>query len=116
MAQSGIITGTGLDLVEVARVKKALARKGFLAKNFSENEKIRCSGVPERYYAVLFALKEAYLKSLGQGMFTLPLREISFHLSNGTAWAEHDKAAIAAYACDRRFAMASVIRRRTPTA
>jgi holo-[acyl-carrier protein] synthase len=68
------IVGTGVDLVEVKRVERALTRLGtgtrFRQRVFTENEVTYCEsrGRP-RYqsYAARFAAKEAVMKALGTG-------------------------------------------------
>ncbi len=65
-----MIKGTGIDIVEVARIEKLLAKgKVFIDKVFSENECVYCEkqGVPAQSYAGKFAAKEAFLKAIGTG-------------------------------------------------
>jgi holo-[acyl-carrier protein] synthase len=60
---------TGVDLIEIARISRALERYGdrFLARVFTPNEVLYCRGrVPE--LAARFAAKEAVSKALGVGM------------------------------------------------
>lgn len=62
--------GLGVDIVEIERMKKILARTpSFRKKVFSEEEQAYCDGkgVPEIHYAMRFAAKEAVLKALGTG-------------------------------------------------
>ena len=81
------ISGTGIDLVEIPRIARILERNGgsFLRKNFHPGEIASCKGLEAEYYAVLFALKEAVLKSLGQGIFTLDLAELKIEIEAGRA-------------------------------
>jgi len=68
------IVGTGVDIIEVDRVHRALTRLGtgnrFRQRVFTENEIAYCEsrGRP-RYqsYAARFAAKEAVMKALGTG-------------------------------------------------
>ncbi len=63
---------TGVDLIEIARIKRALERYGdrFLARVFTPNEVLYCRGrVAE--LAARFAAKEAVSKALGVGMRVL---------------------------------------------
>jgi holo-[acyl-carrier protein] synthase len=63
---------TGVDLIEIARIERALARYSdrFLARVFTSNEVLYCRGrVPE--LAARFAAKEAVSKALGVGMRVL---------------------------------------------
>ena len=59
----------GTDIVEVARVAKAVRRKRFLERVFSERERQRAETMNERrrgqYFAGLFAAKEAAIKVSG---------------------------------------------------
>ena len=68
------IVGTGVDIIEVERVQRAITRAGtgrrFRARVFTEREIVYCEsrGRP-RYqsYAARFAAKEAAMKALGTG-------------------------------------------------
>jgi holo-[acyl-carrier protein] synthase len=66
-----VILGAGIDLVEIARVEDALARRGerFAARVFTARERRACElhGRPARHYALRFAAKEAGMKALGTG-------------------------------------------------
>jgi holo-[acyl-carrier protein] synthase len=59
----------GVDLIEIARVKRALARHGdrFLERVFTPAEVFYCRGRPSEL-AARFAAKEAVSKALGVGM------------------------------------------------
>lgn len=62
--------GLGVDIVEIERMKKILARTpSFAKKIFSEAEQKYCDSkpTPEIHYATRFAAKEAVLKALGTG-------------------------------------------------
>lgn len=62
--------GLGVDIVEIARMRKILKRTpSFAAKVFSEAERAYCDGkaTPEVHYATRFAAKEAVVKALGTG-------------------------------------------------
>ncbi len=60
---------TGIDLVEIARVERALERHGerFLARVFTQAEILYCRARPPEL-AARFAAKEAVSKALGVGM------------------------------------------------
>jgi holo-[acyl-carrier protein] synthase len=63
---------TGVDLIEIARIQRAVENHGerFLARVFTPNEVLYCRGrVPE--LAARFAAKEAVSKALGVGMRVL---------------------------------------------
>jgi len=73
-----MIIGTGVDIVEVARIQKVADNKRFFTRVFSEAEisffeecRYRANTVAGR-----FAAKEAVLKSLGLGIHDVPLRSI----------------------------------------
>lgn len=62
--------GLGVDIVEIARMRKILDRTpSFAAKVFSEAERAYCDdkATPETHYATRFAAKEAVVKALGTG-------------------------------------------------
>ncbi|MFQ5672364.1 MAG: holo-ACP synthase [Nitrospinales bacterium] len=73
-----MIHGTGIDIIEIARIKKSLQRFAgrFEEKVFTAPEIEYCRGKadPGKHFAARFAVKEAVLKSLGTGM------------SRGIAW------------------------------
>ncbi len=62
--------GLGLDVVEIARMERILARTpSFAAKVFSADERAYCDATahPAVHYATRFAAKEAVVKALGTG-------------------------------------------------
>lgn len=65
------ITGIGIDVVEVERIRALLERHGerFKARTFTEAEAAYCDGCadPAMHYAARFAAKEAGAKALGTG-------------------------------------------------
>ena len=72
----------GIDVVEIARIQRALDDFGerFLRKIYTERERERCAGrVPE--LAARFAAKEATSKALGTGIRGIHWREMEI-LSN----------------------------------
>jgi holo-[acyl-carrier protein] synthase len=61
----------GLDLIEIARIERALARyPGFVERVFTEAERAYCDSRPNppQHYAARFAGKEAVGKALGFGV------------------------------------------------
>jgi holo-[acyl-carrier protein] synthase len=67
----------GVDIVEIPRIEKALARRGerFLRRIYTDSEVAFCRGrLPE--LAARFAAKEAVAKALGTGMRGVAWREI----------------------------------------
>jgi holo-[acyl-carrier protein] synthase len=73
-----MIEGIGTDIVQVARIRAALARRGeaLITRLLAPSELDRCAGHPDpsRFLAKRFAAKEALLKALGTG-----LRGMSWH-------------------------------------
>lgn len=62
--------GLGVDIVEIARMKRILERTPrFRTRVFSEEERAYCDATvaPEVHYATRFAAKEAVVKALGTG-------------------------------------------------
>jgi len=65
-----MITGLGVDIVEIDRMRAALERHPRIKERiFSADERAYCEGrnKPEIHYAMRFAAKEAVLKALGTG-------------------------------------------------
>jgi holo-[acyl-carrier protein] synthase len=66
-----VILGAGIDLVEIARVERALALRGerFAARVFTAAERRAClrRARAARHFALRFAAKEAGMKALGTG-------------------------------------------------
>lgn len=66
-----MVLGVGVDVVEVERLRKLIARHGrrFLRRVFTAREIAWCGrrAQPEVHYAARFAAKEAVLKALGTG-------------------------------------------------
>jgi holo-[acyl-carrier protein] synthase len=66
------IVGIGVDIVEIARLDRAIQRQGppFLDRCFLPGEQAYCSQqhLPARAYAARFAAKEAVAKALGTGI------------------------------------------------
>jgi len=66
-----MIVGTGIDIAEVPRIRKAMERFGkrFLQRIFTEGEIRYCDSKANRIerYAARFAAKEAAMKALGTG-------------------------------------------------
>ena len=60
----------GVDVIEIARIRKALERPGFRERCFTEAERLYCDGKKNaaESYAARFAGKEAVGKALGFGV------------------------------------------------
>src|SRR5690242_14211812 len=68
---------SGIDLIEIERVREAIARHGdkFTARIFTEHERQECKGrIPS--LAGRFAAKEAVAKALGTGIGDVSWKEI----------------------------------------
>ena len=67
-----MIYGVGIDLIEIPRFKRVLTKWNdrFIKRVYTRREEAGCRGTETRdeYYAVRFAAKEAFLKSLGSGL------------------------------------------------
>jgi len=66
-----LIVGTGIDIAEVERVRRAIERFGgrFLQRIYTAGEMRYCDAKANRFerYAARFAAKEAAMKALGTG-------------------------------------------------
>lgn len=77
--ESQTITGLGVDIVEIERMREALARRPRMKERlFSEDERAYCEkrNKPEIHYAMRFAAKEAVLKALGTGFSGMRFRDV----------------------------------------
>lgn len=68
-----MIIGTGVDIVEIHRIQRAIERFGpsFIRRVYTDGEAQTCMSSPGRQWerwAVRFAAKEAVLKALGTGV------------------------------------------------
>ena len=73
------VVGVGVDLCEVGRMRRVLARTPtFGARVFTAAERTYCDrrNDPAERYAARFAAKEAVLKALGVGLGACALRDI----------------------------------------
>ena len=65
------VLGTGIDIVEIARLEQAIERNGerFLGRVFTDAERAYCAGRPRPtlHFAGRFAAKEAVLKAIRTG-------------------------------------------------
>ena len=64
------LAGIGVDMLEIARMEKALARRpSFATRVFTPVERKYCERMarPAQHYAARFAAREAVLKALGTG-------------------------------------------------
>ena len=68
-----MIIGLGTDIIEIERVRKAVAKNFFKEKVFTQAEQKYCQSRGKNSaasYAARFAAKEAFFKALGTGIFT----------------------------------------------
>ena len=64
------LAGIGVDMVEIARMEKVIARRpNFTKRVFTKSERAYCDRMarPAQHYAARFAAREAVLKALGTG-------------------------------------------------
>ncbi len=74
-----MISGLGVDIVEIERMAAALERHpGMRERLFSEQERAYCDkrNKPEVHYALRFAAKEAVLKALGTGFAGMKFTDV----------------------------------------
>jgi holo-[acyl-carrier protein] synthase len=83
-----MILGVGLDVVETARLDRALASSGarFAERVYTAAELADCAARPDRIQALAgrFAAKEAFLKALGtESVLELLLQEVEVVAGDG---------------------------------
>lgn len=81
-----MIIGTGIDLIEIERIKEASQNKAFLDRVFTDTEKgyLKSKNDNPQSIAGLFAAKEAVSKALGMGIGELSWHDIIIiHDENG---------------------------------
>ena len=71
-----MIKGIGTDIIEVERIAKAIQKKYFLKKAFSDSEINLAKSKGASFFAGNFAVKEAFVKALGIGFRGIELRDI----------------------------------------
>lgn len=77
-----MIKGTGVDIVEIERVKKAACREIFRSRVYTPLEIEYCEAKgKQKYasYAARFAAKEAFLKAVGTGLRDGSLQDIEVY-------------------------------------
>lgn len=75
-----MLLGVGCDIIEIARIKKAVQSEAFKRRVFSPGEIAYCESRGQQAgasFAARFAAKEAVLKALGTGLRGGSLTEIS---------------------------------------
>ena len=84
-----MVTGHGVDLIEVERIRGAVNRFGerFLRRAFSPSEMAEAGRHRDssQFYASRFAAKEAFSKAVGTGFVGFGLRDVIVVRSDGGA-------------------------------
>ena len=79
-----MIYGTGIDMIEVGRIRIAMEKDaGFKDTVFTEEEILYCESKKNKYqhYAARFSAKEAFMKAIGTGWrFGIRFAEIEIYL------------------------------------
>lgn len=81
-----MIIGIGMDIVEISRIKTAIAREAFVRRVFTANEAAYCRsrGVQQvASFAARFAAKEAVAKALGTGFSGGDIKDIEVVIDAG---------------------------------
>lgn len=109
------MTGLGTDIIEIARIQKAIAKESFLRHVFTEQEqcwlKEKGKQMPQSA-AGLFCAKEAVAKALGTGFQNgLHFRDIEIgHTELGEPYVLHpDQAFLLSISHCQTYAMATAI-------
>ena len=74
-----MLIGVGCDVIEIARVQKAIVKRSFVERVFAPEEIAYCESRGKQAaasFAARFAAKEAVLKALGTGLRGGELTEI----------------------------------------
>ena len=74
-----MLIGVGCDVIEIARVQKAIVKRSFMERVFAPEEIAYCESRGKQAaasFAARFAAKEAVLKALGTGLRGGELTEI----------------------------------------
>ena len=71
-----MIRGIGVDIVEIARVRKAMENPRFSLRVFTEDERSALAHRPPASAAGLWAAKEAVTKALGTGFHGFALQDV----------------------------------------
>ena len=80
-----MIIGTGIDIIEISRIKDAIIRQSFVHRVFTKCEQEYCEskGVQKAAsYAARFAGKEAVMKAFGTGLAGGTLQDIEIFLND----------------------------------
>lgn len=80
-----MIIGTGIDIIEIHRMKEAIIRQSFIHRVFTVGEQQYCEsrGVQKASsYAARFAGKEAVMKAFGTGLAGGSLQDIEILLND----------------------------------
>lgn len=74
-----MIRGIGIDLCDISRMRRAIAREGFVERVFSDEEiaYAKSKADPAVHFAAAFAAREALAKATGWGIAGLGLKSCS---------------------------------------
>lgn len=81
-----MIIGVGIDIIEINRIKAAIANEAFIKRVFTAGEAAYCRsrGVQQAAsFAARFAAKESVVKALGSGFTGGKIREIEVIVGEG---------------------------------
>lgn len=81
------VVGVGVDAVDVDRFRRALARRPALAdRMFTDGERAAAAVMrdPAERLAARFAAKEAVMKALGSGLWSVPFHDVEVVRAPGT--------------------------------
>ncbi|XER06166.1 hypothetical protein SRRS_16660 [Sporomusa rhizae] len=86
VAGDDVVIGVGIDIIEIKRIKAAIAREAFVERVFTSGEAAYCRsrGVQQAAsFAARFAAKEAVAKALGSGFAGGNIRDIEVVAGEG---------------------------------
>jgi len=79
-----VIIGIGIDIIEIERIKEAIARQSFIHRVFTIGEQQYCESrgmQKSASYAARFAGKEAVMKAFGTGLAGGSLQDIDISVN-----------------------------------
>jgi hydroxyethylthiazole kinase-like uncharacterized protein yjeF len=81
-----MIIGTGIDIIEIARIDNLTCKEAFLKKMFTQNEIAYLETKKTESIAGYFCAKEAVVKSLGTGFFGFKFTDIEILKKNSAPY------------------------------
>lgn len=95
--RNAVIVGTGIDIIEVERIKNACGKTRFLERVFTEREREYFKSRRNNLYTIAgsFAAKEAVMKAMGTGLGGVGWKDIEvLHGTDGRPYVQlHGRAA-----------------------